>query len=161
MRFSRQEYWSELLFSSPGDLSNPGIEPKSPALAGGFFSTEPPGKPLPLPLPYNLVYLRQITPLLCPIETFFTHLFKWKQCILVKMNVNPMVYESQWSCYKLTKKKNGCENSPVKTLPLLLRAKSVVILKKLPPSSKRGSHLKLTTGPTSEKMSFNCSSVAS
>lgn len=47
------------------------------------------------------------------------------------------------------------------TLPLLLRAKPVVILKKLPPSSKRGSHLKLTTGPTSEKMSFNCSSVAS
>ena len=29
---------------SPGDLSNPGIEPDSPALAGGFFTTEPPGK---------------------------------------------------------------------------------------------------------------------
>ena len=42
MEFSRQEYWSGLLFPSPGDLSNPGIEPtslKSPALAGGFFTT--------------------------------------------------------------------------------------------------------------------------
>ena len=35
----------------PGDLPDPGIEPMSPALAGGFFTTEPPGKPnLPLGL---------------------------------------------------------------------------------------------------------------
>ena len=33
-----------MLFSSPGDLSEPGIEPTSPALAGGFFTAEPPGK---------------------------------------------------------------------------------------------------------------------
>ena len=45
MEFSRQEYWSGLLFTSPGDLSDPGIEPMSPALTGRFFSTEPPGKP--------------------------------------------------------------------------------------------------------------------
>ena len=32
MRFSRQDYWSGLPFPSPGDLPNPGIEPKSPAL---------------------------------------------------------------------------------------------------------------------------------
>ena len=32
-------------FPSLGDLSDPGIEPESPALAGGFFTTEPPGKP--------------------------------------------------------------------------------------------------------------------
>ena len=43
MGFSRQESWSGLPFSSPGDLSNPGIEPMSPALAGRFFITEPPG----------------------------------------------------------------------------------------------------------------------
>ena len=41
--FSWQEYWSGLSFPSPGDLPGPGIEPMSPALAGGFFSTEPPG----------------------------------------------------------------------------------------------------------------------
>ena len=46
MGFPRQESWSGLLFPSPGDLHNPGIKPMSPALAGGFFTTEPPGKPL-------------------------------------------------------------------------------------------------------------------
>ena len=48
MEFSRQEYWSGLPFPSPGDLQDPGTEPislASPALAGGFFTTEPPGKP--------------------------------------------------------------------------------------------------------------------
>ena len=40
--FSGQEYWSGLPFPLPGDLPNPGIEPRSltsPALAGGFFTT--------------------------------------------------------------------------------------------------------------------------
>ena len=47
MGFSRQEYWSGLPFSPPGDLPNPGIKPTpcvSPALVGRFFTTEPPGK---------------------------------------------------------------------------------------------------------------------
>ena len=48
MGFARQEYWSKLPFPSPGDLSDPGIEPASPALAGGFFITVPPRKPFPL-----------------------------------------------------------------------------------------------------------------
>jgi len=41
--FSRQEYWSGLPFPSPGDLSNLGIEPRSPALQA--LPSEPPGKP--------------------------------------------------------------------------------------------------------------------
>ena len=48
IRFSRQEYWSGLPFPSPGDLPDTGIEPMSsasPALAGRFFTTVPPGKP--------------------------------------------------------------------------------------------------------------------
>ena len=45
MEFSRQEYWSGLSFPSPGHLLDPGIEPVSPALAGGFFTTVPPRKP--------------------------------------------------------------------------------------------------------------------
>ena len=40
-----QAYWSGLPFPSPGDLPSPGIEPTSPALAVGFFTTEPRGKP--------------------------------------------------------------------------------------------------------------------
>ena len=41
MEFSRQEYRSGLPFPSPGDLPDLGIEPASPALSGGFFTTEP------------------------------------------------------------------------------------------------------------------------
>ena len=44
MGFSRLEYWSVLPFPSPGDLPDPGTELLSPALADGFFTTEPPGK---------------------------------------------------------------------------------------------------------------------
>ena len=45
MEFSRQDYKSGLPFPSPEDLPDPGIESVSPALAGGFFNTEPSGKP--------------------------------------------------------------------------------------------------------------------
>ena len=45
MGFSRQEDWSGLLFPSPGDLPRPGMEPMPPALAGGSFTTELPGRP--------------------------------------------------------------------------------------------------------------------
>ena len=48
MEFSRQEFWSGLPFPPPGDLPDAGIKPclLSPALAGGFFTTVPLGKPL-------------------------------------------------------------------------------------------------------------------
>ena len=45
MEFPGQEYWSGLPFPSPGNLADPGIKPASPALADGFFTTEPLGKP--------------------------------------------------------------------------------------------------------------------
>ena len=52
MEFSTQEYWNGLPFSSPGDLPELGIKPVSlvvsPAMVGGFFTTEPPGKPNPI-----------------------------------------------------------------------------------------------------------------
>ena len=48
MGFSRQGYWSGLPFPSPGDLLGSGIERMSLALAYGFFTTEPPGKPTKL-----------------------------------------------------------------------------------------------------------------
>jgi len=44
--FPRHEYWSGVPCPSPGDLSDPGIEPVSLALAGKFFITEPSGKPI-------------------------------------------------------------------------------------------------------------------
>ena len=42
--FPREEFWSGLLLPSPRDLPDPGMESASLALAGGFFTTEPPGK---------------------------------------------------------------------------------------------------------------------
>ena len=45
MGFSRQEYWSGSPFPSPGDLPDPGIKPKSPALQADALTSEPPGKP--------------------------------------------------------------------------------------------------------------------
>ena len=46
MGFSRPEYWSGKPFPSPGDLPNPGIKPRSPALQVDSLPAEPPGKPL-------------------------------------------------------------------------------------------------------------------
>ena len=55
MGFPRQEYWNGLPFPTQMDLPNPEIEPVSPALAGGFFTTEPLGKPnLVKPVENNL-----------------------------------------------------------------------------------------------------------
>ena len=45
MKFSRQEYWSELSFLFSGDLPNPGIEPRFPVLQADALLSEPVGKP--------------------------------------------------------------------------------------------------------------------
>ena len=63
--FSRQDYWSGLPFPLPGDLPNPGIEPASYALSGGFFITEPPGKPS---LQCDFM---QIIKILCVFSSFY------------------------------------------------------------------------------------------
>ena len=55
--FSRQKYWSGLPFLPPGDLPNLGIKPLSPLspeLAGRFFTTEPPGKPILFKVCFNI-----------------------------------------------------------------------------------------------------------
>ena len=45
MEISRQDYWSALPFPSPGDLPDPGIKSRSPALQADSLLSEPPGKP--------------------------------------------------------------------------------------------------------------------
>ena len=54
MGFSRQEYWSGLLFLSPGDLPDPGIEPRSPTLEADALTSEPPGKSFIMKLHLNI-----------------------------------------------------------------------------------------------------------
>ena len=53
MGFPRQEYWSGLPCPPPGDLLDPGIEPRSPALQSDSLPSEPPGKPT---FPINILY---------------------------------------------------------------------------------------------------------
>ena len=57
VKFPRREYWSRLPFPSPRDLPDPGIEPESSALAGRFFTTEPPGKLLLRPIWRSILLL--------------------------------------------------------------------------------------------------------
>ena len=67
MEFSRPEHWSGLPFPTQRDLLEPGIEPTSPAspaLAGGFFTTEPPFE-----------YLHTFPPTLYPLPPVITSLF--------------------------------------------------------------------------------------
>ena len=59
MEFSRQEYWSGLPFPSPGDLPNPGIEPRSPSLQAGTSPTEPPRKTRMLKRLPKLLYISE------------------------------------------------------------------------------------------------------
>ena len=54
-----QEYWRGLPFPPPGDLPDPGIKtvsPVSPALADGFFTSEPPGEPIAQGTRLNILY---------------------------------------------------------------------------------------------------------
>ena len=59
--FSRQEYWSGLPCPPPGDLPNPGIEPRSPTLQVDSLPTEPPGMPMNTGVD-SLSLLQGITP---------------------------------------------------------------------------------------------------
>ena len=71
MEFPRQGYWSGFLFFSPGDFPEPGTEPVSPALAGGFFTTEPPGKPKIIGM--VLMKVVQSYPTLCDPMDYTVH----------------------------------------------------------------------------------------
>ena len=60
MKFARQEYWSGLSFPSPGDLPDPGIKPRSPALQADSLPSEPQGSP-------SNEWRSPINPLLCSL----------------------------------------------------------------------------------------------
>ena len=56
MGFSRQEYWSGLLFPPPGDLPDPGIKPTSPALQADSLPADPLGKSLIIVVEMTISY---------------------------------------------------------------------------------------------------------
>ena len=77
MEFCRLKYWSGLPFPSPGDLSDPGIEPESLALVVGFFTTESPRKPEYYPIKEQIYQNKDVgrrkfvvTKLVMSIESF-------------------------------------------------------------------------------------------
>ena len=82
----RQEYWSGLPFPSPGDLLDPGMEPRSPVLTGGVFTIEPPGKPLPLLTNFYFPHSNIIVSLklICPTG-FYTYLCTYTLFFLFKI----------------------------------------------------------------------------
>ena len=74
LEFSRQEYWSLLSFPPPGYLLDPGIKPESPALAGRFFTTVPPGKPILLKQDHKSLFTMWM---ITKIQTTFLWLIGW------------------------------------------------------------------------------------
>ena len=73
MVFSRQEYWSGLPFPPPGDLPHRGIKPVSPALIGGYFTTEPPGKEYVKAVYCHPAYLTYMQRTSCEILDWMKH----------------------------------------------------------------------------------------
>ena len=86
MDFSRQEYRSGLPFPSPKDLPGSGIEPPSPALAGRFFTTKPPGKSysaynsLHLLIPHSQLYPSLTIPIPWNYKSFYIIVFLTLRC---------------------------------------------------------------------------------
>ena len=77
MAFSRQEYWNELPFPSPGDLPHPGIEPGSPALQADALPSEPPEKPI-TDYKYNAVLIKILMTFSTKLEQIILK-FVWNQ----------------------------------------------------------------------------------
>ena len=76
MEFSRQEYWSGLPCPTPGNLPDPGIEPRfliSSVLAGGLFTTEPPGKSLVIFTPAQYSASSALVPQVCDVYCFMNY----------------------------------------------------------------------------------------
>ena len=81
--FPMQEYWSGLLFSSPGNIPNSGIKPASPALGGGFFTTEP---------------ATREAHLFCYHPTYATVISHMDYCRWLLFGLPASALTSEWSC---------------------------------------------------------------
>ena len=87
MEFLRQEYWSGLPCPPPGDLPNPGIEPRSPALQVDSLPSVPPGKPMNTGVgsyPFSRLFFwpRNWTGVSCIAGRFFTIWATREACFL-------------------------------------------------------------------------------
>ena len=80
MGFSRLEYWSGSPSPSPGDLPDPGIEPRSPALQADALTSEPPGKPHFYFTIWQFLFFFKLSPL-----SFYLHIMLLKDCFQSKL----------------------------------------------------------------------------
>ena len=97
MGFSRYEYWSGLPFPSPGGLSNTGIELMYPALAGGFFTTYPPGK-------WLMTHASLNSPLKWPSEVFGSSTWKSDSGICLSKPLKEVIFSNEaWNFRKKTR----------------------------------------------------------
>ena len=99
MRFSRQEYWTRLPFPTPGDLLEPRIKPMSPALAGGFFTTEPLWKPSTVIFIDSILLSTGVQKL---YPRAFSHPMQWSLLSPGIVYVHVCVCETQFSSFKTT-----------------------------------------------------------
>ena len=91
MEFSRPEYWSGEPFPSPGDLPNPGSEPRSPALRADSVPAEPPGKP----------------------KNTGVGTLSLLQCIFLTQELNQGLLQCRWILYQLSYQgRPAVKNSP-------------------------------------------------
>ena len=104
--FSRQEYWSGLLYPPPGDLPDLGIQPTSltsPELAGGSSPLEPPGKPDVANESETKVKVTQSCPTLCgPGQNSGMGSPLLLQGIFPTQGSNPGLLRCRWILYQLS-----------------------------------------------------------
>ena len=114
MEFSRQEYWSGLPFPSSGDLSDSGIEPRSPALRAEALLSEAPGKVLyrypvkssQCSFPGRLIVLSEM-PLNLLHQRVENHVFFWATLKYHRQKLNfiyHVAFFSPSTCWRVTGK---------------------------------------------------------
>ena len=96
MGFPRQEYWSGLFFSPTGALPDSGIEPMSPALAGGFLTTIPPRKPRVCVCGGAVSLTRYIFLKVPPSTGFMSLAVSWTKCLPWQSVSSWMFYSVSW-----------------------------------------------------------------
>ena len=92
MGFHRQEHWNGLPFPPAGDLLDRGVKLMSPALAGGFFTTEPPGKTQVYY--YTNIWIKSIAEVFQPLLYILIYVYK-----LISMNISRLILMSYFSIY--------------------------------------------------------------
>ena len=105
IEFSRQEYWSGLPLPTSGDLSNSRFKPASPAMAGGFFTTESPGKPTVL----YTIFICHFSALLILNKQFYDiSTIKWiSLAILNNSSISEQNPKDSLACKLITKHGNN------------------------------------------------------